>query len=40
MYRGCMILTKQSNILTLLMKMNLSGLMFLLLFCLCTAELR
>ena len=35
-----MILTKQSNILTLLMKMNLSGLMFLLLFCLSTAELR
>ena len=40
MYRGCMILSQQSNILTLLMKMNLSGLILFLLFCVSAAEQR
>ena len=40
MHRGFLILPQQSNILSLLLKMNLSGLIFLLLFCLSAAELR
>ena len=39
-HRGCMILLQQSNSLTLLMKMNLSGLIFFLLFCVSAAEQR
>ena len=40
MQRGSLIFIKLSNILTLVLKMNLTGLIFLLLFSVAVAEIR